>query len=246
MTDDRLELQVFYRDFGLDDIRNCSWASGVPLVTVSGVSPTTRCHELWSISCSTDGGIMLTSMDYLLYNAVDCRGERVALTGGPATSRDDVSLHVYDVRARKLDCVVNGSIARNSIPSWCPNGLRVAVSSVQHEILIWSLEGPLVEAIMRGDCPAYSPDGLGIAFVRDCRICVSELSNLTKTVVVWDGRLVGDRLLPMISWSIDGRYLMVAMTAGVTRKEIRFARIEIKTGVVRIYRHRGLRGLLFR
>jgi hypothetical protein len=247
MTDGGLDLAVWRSRFGLTDIRNCSWAPCTQNVVASGVDPQAWRYQLRSLRYPTGGESVLMSAGYILHNAVDPAGERVAFTAGPSPLRDDVSLYVYEVRTGEVRHLIEGSISRGCIPSWWTVGNRILASTTDHQVVAIEPDLGRLEHVIAGDDPACAPDGDLVAFVSNGSVVLAELGRPTSvTTTLWRPSALDGSALRAISWSADGQLLLATLSAGIAGKELRFARIEVRTLTVTMIFREGLRGMIFR
>jgi Tol biopolymer transport system component len=132
------------------------------------------------------------------------------------------------------------------MPTWSPDGTRLAFSSVVGDVWVMDADGSHPHEIARGAFPAWSPDGSTIALLRDPRDPrgPSEIHGDPYVLQVWlvdpDGgsgqrgqRLAGQRgccigAIPYLAWSPDGR--KIALTG------VEFWVIDVMDGSVRVVR----------
>jgi len=241
-----LKLKNVASSIPVEDIRNCSAAKGQPLGAVTGVNPQTRKQELWRFDLEGTHAESIVALDYILYNALDPTGRYVSYTAPPSKTRGDMSLYVYELQTSRSDLIVEGGVSRYCLPSWRPSAGKIVYHTVDGEVVEVDWSTKSVMPLFRGEYPAASPDDVMIAYrdQNDIRLWNSH-DQVSVDVSIdhrfWEGTLEG-----AMSWSPDGKFLLVSQSSGFVRHELAFYSIEVKTGSRVKVRQRYLQGLRFR
>jgi Tol biopolymer transport system component len=225
------------------DIRNCSAVANGSWIVVSGVDASTGIHALWRVDLANGTPERLIEADYLLYGVVEPSGSRVAFTSPPSSGRGDLSLNVFDVSTRRGRLVLDGTVARSCVPSWRSSS-KVLVHTENREIIEVDAESGQLRQLGPGECPAAAPGGTRIAY----------LDGKTIRLVRDDWEPIGIfrfrdlRQAPYrsaMSWSPDGRLLLLARAAGVLGDELNFGTIDVGSMKYTTIRRRYLQGIVF-
>lgn len=241
-----LELEAVAPDLPLEDIRNCSSAREQPWGAITAVNRRTRRQELWRLDLEGTRAESLVALDYILHNAIDPAGRYICYTAPPLGTRGDVSLYGYDPQACRSDLLVEGAVSRDCIPSWRSSTGKVVYHAVDRHVVQVDISTKRVERLFSGEYPAVSPDGTWIAYRDGSEVRVWNTEdqrprNVSKKRWFWEGQLQGG-----MSWSPEGKFLLVGQSAGVFGYELAFYRIEVQTGRRVRVRQRYLKGLRFR
>src|SRR6266545_4320733 len=237
----QLRLAPVGRELRLADIRNCSAAPGRRWGAATGVDPTSGRHGLWRLQLDGDGAQALLEADYLLHNAVEPSGRAICYTAPPWTTRGDTSLHLLDLEELASTLVVEGSVARDCVPSWRSPG-RVLYHTEASEVVELELAGGRTRRLLAGAHPASSPDGRRTAYREGSTILVSDDGAPRITLRPRRGLREGN-LRGTMSWSPDGRHLLVGRTGGTLGYELEFSTLEVATGERTDVRQRHLHGI---
>lgn len=225
------------------DIRNCVAAPDGSWLLVSGVATDSGAHGLWRVNPTDGPSRALLEADYLLHGAVDPTGSRVAYTAPPARSRSDTSLHLLDLADSASRLVVEGSLAVDCIPSWRTPG-HVLFHTEDREIVELDLASGRSRRLFAGEHPAPSPDGSRIAYRTGPTVLVAGAPGPRADVSPRWG-LLHRPYRGGMSWSPDGRLLLLARTGGTLGYELDFGALDVQTQELTRIRQRYLRGLVF-
>ena len=241
-----LELKVAPHDLPLTDIRNCSSVGEQRWGAVTGVNRQTGRQELWRFDIEGTRTESLVAANYILNNAIDPLGRHICYTAPPARSSLDMSLYVYDVETSRSDLIVENTVSRFCTLSWRPSTSKVVYHTVDSQVMEVDINTKDMAVLFKGEYPAVSPDGARIAFREGnaLRVWSAEDQHVMDVPVkrrLWDGQLQGG-----MSWSQDGKSLLVSQSAGVLGYERAFYRIEVASGERVRIRQRYLHGLRFR
>lgn len=241
-----LELKAVPADLPLEDIRNCSSAREQPWGAITGVNRQTRRQELWRFDLEGASAELLVALDYILHNAIDSAGRYICYTAPPSRTRADMSLYGYDPQTSRSDLIVEAAVSRDCIPSWRSSIGKVVYHAVDRQVVEADISTKHVDSLFNGEYPAVSPDGNWIAYRERNEIRLWNTEDQRSRDVpgkrwFWERQLYGE-----MSWSPDGKFLLVGQSAGVFGYELAFYRVEVQTGRRVRVRQRYLRGLRFR
>jgi hypothetical protein len=225
------------------DIRNCSAVADGSWIVVSGVDASTGIHGLWRIDLANGAPDLLIDADYLLYAVVEPSGVRVAFTSPPSRGRGDLSLSVLDVATRRRRLVLDGTVARSCVPSWC-SPTQVLIHTENREIIEVDTDSGELRRLGPGEYPAAAAGGTRIAY-RDGQT-VRLVTGDWEPIGVF--RFRGLHQAPYrgaMSWSPDGRLLLLARAAGVLGEELKFGTIDTGSMRYAVIRRRYLQGMVF-
>jgi hypothetical protein len=222
------------------DIRNCSAVANGSRIVVSAVEASTGTGSLWRVELANGAPELLIEADYLLYGAVEPSGARVAFTSPPSRGRADLSLSIFDVATRRRRLMLDGTVARSCVPSWRSPG-AILIHTENRQIVEVDTDSGELRQLGSGEYPAAAPDGTRIAY----------LDGQTVRLVRGDWEPIGAFRLPRgphrgaMSWSPDGRLLLLAHAAGALREELRFGLIDVGSMKYAMIRRRYLYGMVF-
>ena len=241
-----LEGKILLDVLPLEDIRNCSSAHEQPWGAVTGVNRQTGQQELWRFDLDGARAESLVAADYILYNAADPTGRYVCYTAPPSKTGEDMSLYLYDLQTSRCDLIVETTVSRACIPSWRGSTGKVVYHTTDRQIAQVDISTKNVDRFFSGEYPAVSLDGLWVAYREENKIRLwnsvdQHQRNVYRRQWFWEGQLRGG-----MSWSPDGRVLLVGQSAGAFGYEMLFYRVEIATGKRLRVRERHLQGLRFR
>ncbi len=132
------------------------------------------------------------------------------------------AVYLLDLRTRSKRRVTD--FGKNCYASWSPDGTRLAISfgdSQKSDIYVATLDGKQTRRITDSEGikvrPVWSPDGKRIAYVSFILQATGFLQN--AYVIESDGtnnRKVGDGNPYEVSWSVDGKSLLLQSVDGIT------------------------------
>jgi WD40 repeat protein len=245
LIDRELELRGVAGDLPVDDIRNCSSAAERSWGALTGVNRQTQRQELWRFDLEGTRAESLLALDYILHNAIDPTGRHICYAAPPSRTRGDITLYDYDLQTSRSDLIVEAGMSRYCIPSWRASIGRIVYHTVEGQVVEVDSSTKQVTPLFKGEYPAVSPDGIVIAYCdgNDIRFWNSQDQRSTDRSV--DHRFLEGQLQGGMSWSPDGKFLLVGYSAGVVRHELAFYRIEVETGSRVEIPQRYLKGLRF-
>jgi hypothetical protein len=244
LIEDGLELNEPVRDLPLEDIRNCSSARDRGWGAVTGVNKHTRKQELWRFDLDGPASESIVSAEYLLHNAIDPSGRYVCYTAPPSHTRTDMSLYRYTA-GTGTETIVEGSVSRFCCPSWQPSTVKVVYHTSDNEVVEVDTASRSHVALFRGEHPAVSPDGAAVAYREGNAIRIWSVADHSTRDVPMESGLWDRQILGAMTWSSDGKYLLIAQSAGVFGYELAFYRVEVNTGRRVEVPQRHLQGLRF-
>lgn len=225
------------------DIRNCSAVADGSWIVVSAVDASSGTDALWRVELASGTPELLIEADYLLYGAVEPSGARVAYTSPPSHGRADLSLSIFDVATRRRRLMLDGTVARSCVPSWRSPG-RILIHTETRQIIEVDTDSGELRQLGSGEYPAAAPDGTRIAYLdgQTVRLVRDDWEPIGAF------RLRGLRRAPhrgAMSWSPDGRLLLLAHASGALREELRFGLLDVGSMKYAMIRRRYLRGMVF-
>jgi len=226
-----------------EDIRHCSAARQRPLAAVTAARRSPDDQGVWLIKLDRDVAELRYATSYVLSNAFDPSGRYVCFVAPPHPAVTDMSLHVLDAEASTVSLLVRGTVARSCVPSWRDTS-HVLFETVDLVIAETTLGGGEPRPLFPGSYASASPEGRRIAYrVGDSiRIVDAEgaVIDVSPRRAFWEGEYRGG-----MSWSPDGRRLLVSQIGGLTRHDIIFHVLDIETRTRTKVDVRYLRGLIF-
>ena len=240
-----LELKAVACELPLEDIRNCSSASERPWGTITAVNRQTRRHELWRFDLEGTQAEPLLETEYILHNAIDPAGRIVCYIAPPSSTKEEMSLYVYDLQTSRSSLVIQAAVDRNCVPSWRASAGTVVYHTVHRQVMEVDISSKQVTPLFRGEYPAGSPDGVWIGYregndIRLCNTKERQGEDIPSRRWFWEGPIRGS-----MSWSPDEKFLLIGQASGAFGIEMAFHTIDVKTGRRVRIRQRYLQGLRF-
>jgi len=238
-----LDLSPIVVSEAFEDIRHCSAARQKPLAAVTAARRSPDDQGVWLVDLDRELAELRYTTSYVLSNALDPSGRYVCFVAPPSPAGTDMSLHVFDADASTVSLLVHGTVARSCLPSWRDTA-HVLFETVNLGIAETTRAGGEPRPLFPGSYASASPDGHRIAFrVRDS-ICIADAERAVIDVSphrsFWEGSYRGG-----MSWSPDGRRLLVSRIGGMTWHDIVFDVVDIETRTRTKVNVRYLRGLIF-
>ncbi len=228
---------------GWRDIRSCAAAPDGSWLLVSGVDAGSGTPGLWWVDPVEGASRALLEAEYLLHGTVDPTGSRVAYTAPPSESRSGTSLHLLDLVGSTSRLVVEGSLAVSCIPSWRTPG-QILFHTEDRAVVELDLDSGRSRRLFAGEHPAASRDGSRIAYRAGPAVLLAGATGPPTDISPRWGVLHRPYRGGM-SWSPDGRLLLLARTGGTLGYELDFGRVDVRTRELTKVRQRYLRGLVF-
>jgi Tol biopolymer transport system component len=241
---DQLVLDPLPDQPGLRDIRSCNPAPDGSWVLVSGVDATSGVHALWRLDVSGARPTRLLQDDYLLHPAAAPSGSLIAYTAPPFRTPADTSLHLLDTDQAATRLLVEGTVARDCVPSWRGGG-HVLFHTEGGDVCEVALDTGDVRRLFRGEHPAVSPDDTRIAHRDGSAVLVADAAGAITDISPRRG-LLRRPYRGSMSWSPDGRLLLLARSGGTLGYELDFGTLDVATRTFTRIRTRHLGGIAFR
>ena len=246
LVDRDLDLTTVPGDLPLEDIRNCSCARDRPWGAATGVNRHTGRQELWRFDLDGTRSETVVAVDYILHNAIDPTGEYICYTAPPSQTRADMSLYGVAIGSSHLELIVDTSVSRFCCPSWRPSSRKAVYHTVDNQVVEVDTRTKSRVVLFSGEHPTVSPDGVEIAYREGDAIRIWHAdARMSKDVPAQRG-LGNGQIQGGMSWSPDGKYLLIGRSGGVLGYELAFYRIDVNTGKRVRVRQRHLQGLRFR
>jgi hypothetical protein len=225
------------------DIRNCAAAPDGTWLLVSGVDRRSGKHGLWRVDRENGTPSALLEAAYLLHAAVDFTGLRVAYTAPPSRSRSDTSLHLLELATSASRLLVEGSVETSCVPSWRTPG-RILFHTDDRQVIELDLDSGRLNRLFAGEQPVAAPDGSRIAYRAGSAVLVAGTAGPARDVSPRRG-LLRHPYRGSMSWSPDGRLLMLARTGGTLGYELDFFLLDVTTRHLIQIKQRHLIGCTF-
>jgi hypothetical protein len=222
----------------LTDIRGCSVPAAGGWAVVGAVDPATGRSGLWRVELGSGAAERLLEAYYLLTPGVDPGGSLVAYPAAPAGQDGDLDLHLLDLASGVSRLLAPAVAARSAVPSWRPDR-TVLIHGGGTVVAVDSASGR-VTRLFPGEYPAVSPAGDATAYRAGARILVAGADEISPL----RGRPRRSYLGGM-SWSPDGRRLIVGWTGGLLGYEKNFGVLDARSRRLTRIRRRYLAGLIF-
>jgi hypothetical protein len=240
---DELSLNPLPDQPGMRDIRSCSSAPDGSWVLVSGVEATSGAQALWRLEVADGPSIRLLQADYLLHPAVAPSGSLIAYTAPPVRTRGDTSLHLLDTERAGTRLLVEGTVARDSIPSW-RTARHLLFHTEDGDVCELALDTAHLRRLFHGEHPAASPDNTRIAYRAGPAVLFASAAGEATEISPRRGVLRRPYRGGM-SWSPDGRMLLLARSGGTLGYELDFGTLDVGTRAFTAIRQRYLAGIVF-
>jgi hypothetical protein len=237
-----LDLQPVPRTVGWRDIRNCSAPTDAAWAAVSGVDPQTGTHVIRRVDLVSGDARLLVEASYLAYCAVDPTGRRLAYTGSPCGGRSALSLHVADLSEGTSRLFAEGIVNGSSPPGWRSTN-RILLDIESSGVTELDADAASLVRLFPGHQPTSSPDGSRIAY-RDGAALRLFSADGTHQDISPGRRPI--RYRGPITWSRDGRLLLLAQAAGTLGYGLRFGCLDVATRELTRVRGPRMLGVVFR
>ena len=225
------------------DIRGCSAPADGNWAVVAGVNPTTGRSALWRQDLRGNGTDRLLDAEYLLHPAVDQGGSFVVYPAPPWRTRGDMSLHLFDLTQRQSRLLVQATVARSCIPSWRA-AQRILFHTEDRQVVEVNLDSGAMNRLFPGEYPTASPDGSRIAYRHGADIRLV-LDDGARVDISPRRRIPPRPYQGGMSWSPDGRLLLIGWSSGMLGYERDFGTLDIHTRELTRIVQRYLQGIAF-
>lgn len=227
----------------LSDIRGCSVPATGGWAVVGAADPATGRSGLWRVDLGTGAAEKLLDAYYVLAPTVDPGGSLVAYPSASAGQGGDMDLHLLDLAPGVNRLLAPAVAARSAVPSWRTDRI-VLVHGEDGEVISVDAASGGTTRLFPGVYPSVSPTGDPVAYRLGSEIWMVGAGGETHEVSPLRG---GPRrsYLGEMSWSPDGRRLIVGWVGGLLGYEKTFGTLDVGSRRLTRIRQRYLKGLIF-
>lgn len=225
------------------DIRNCSYAPQTNWIGITSEDRTQGQQVLAIYEYQNQTTRFLLRSGYILHHAFNSLGTLVCYTQ-PSSLRGTADLYLYELDNEHCYCLMQESIAQNSIPAWFPDHRHIAYHSPDGYIEVFDCYQGNHRRLAKGQLPSVSPTGEYIAFQNNNQIFLWHQISATVQSLRIQRPILGFTLAGNLSWSADEKFLSFGVVSGLTSKQITFYLLQLATGQCLEVQEKYLRGLL--